>query len=42
MLGAGASFASFISLFPFLITLSIYKIELTFIAFLMMGIAGFF
>ncbi len=42
MLGAGASFASFISVFPFLITLSIYKIELTFMAFLMMGIAGFF
>ena len=41
MLGAGASFASFISVFPFLITLSVYKIELTLFAFLMMGIAGY-
>ena len=42
MLGAGASFASFISVFPFLITLSVYKIELTVFAFLIMGIAGYF
>ena len=42
MFGAGASFASFISVFPFLITLSVYKIELTVFAFLMMGIAGYF
>ncbi len=42
MLGAGASFASFISVFPFLIKLSIYKIEFTLIAFTMIGIAGFF
>ncbi len=42
MLGAGASFASLISIFPFLITLSVYKIELTLFAFLMMGLAGFF
>jgi hypothetical protein len=41
MLGAGASFANFISIFPFLITLSVYKIELTLFAFLMMGIAGY-
>ena len=41
MLGSGASFASFISVFPFLITLSVYKIELTLFAFLMMGIAGY-
>ncbi len=41
MLGAGASFASFISVFPFLITLSVYKIELTLFAFFMMGIAGY-
>ena len=41
MIGAGASFASFISVFPFLITLSVYKIELTLFAFLMMGIAGY-
>ena len=40
-LGAGASFASFISVFPFLITLSLFKIELTVFAFLMMGIAGY-
>lgn len=42
MLGAGASFANFVSIFPFLIALSIYKVELTFISFVMMGIAGFF
>lgn len=42
MLGAGASFASLISIFPFLITLSVYKIELTVFAFLMVGLAGFF
>ena len=41
MMGAGASFASFVSAFPFLITLSVYKIELTLFAFLMMGIAGY-
>ena len=41
MLGAGASFASFISVFPFLITLSVYKIELTIFAFFMMGVAGY-
>ena len=41
IIGAGASFASFVSFFPFLITLSIYKIELTGFAFLMMSIAGF-
>jgi low affinity Fe/Cu permease len=34
MMGAGASFASFVSAFPFLITLSVYKIELTLFAFL--------
>ena len=42
MFGAGASFASLINIFPFLITLSVYKIELTFFAFSMMGLAGFF
>ena len=42
MLGAGASFASLISISPFLITLSVYKIELTVFAFLMVGLAGFF
>ena len=41
MLGAGASFASFINIFPFLITLSVYKIQLTLFAFCVMGIAGF-
>ena len=41
MLGAGASFASFISAFPFLITVSVYKIELTLFAFSMIGIAGY-
>lgn len=42
MFGVGASFASFVSIFPFLITLSFYKIELTLMAFILMGIAGFF
>ena len=41
MLGAGASFARFISVFPFLITLSVDTIELTLFAFLMMGVAGY-
>ena len=41
MLGAGASFASFVSVFPLLITLSVYKIELTLFAFSMLGVAGY-
>ena len=42
ILGAGATLASLTNFFPFLITLSVYKIELTLIAFIAMGIAGFF
>ena len=41
MMGAGASFASLVNVFPFLITLSVYKIELTLFAFSMMGVAGY-
>ncbi len=40
-LGAGASFASLVSTFPFLIVLSQYKIEISLVAFVMIIIAGF-
>ena len=40
-IGAGASFASLVSTFPFLITLSQYKIYLTFFALVMLLIAGY-
>ena len=40
-LGAGASFASLVSTFPFLITLSQYKLYITFFALLMLVIAGY-
>ena len=40
-LGAGASFASLVSTFPFLIVLSQYKIEISLAAFVMIIIAGF-
>ena len=40
-LGAGASFASLVSSFPFLITLSQYKIYITFFALVMLLIAGY-
>ncbi len=40
-LGAGASFASLITFFPFLITLSQYKMYITFGAFTMIVIAGY-
>ena len=40
-LGAGASFASLVSTFPFLIVLSQYKIEISLAAFVMIVIAGF-
>ena len=40
-LGAGASFASLITIFPFLVTLSQYKIYITLFAFLMIVIAGY-
>ena len=40
-IGAGASFASLVSTFPFLITLSQYKIFITFFALVMLLIAGY-
>jgi hypothetical protein len=40
-LGAGASFASLVSTFPFLIILSQYKFYITFFAILMIFIAGY-
>ena len=40
-LGAGASFASLITIFPFLITLSQYKLYITFFAIVMLLIAGY-
>ena len=39
-LGAGASFATLLSIFPVLIVLSKYKILITIIALLMIGVAG--
>ena len=39
--GAGASFASLITLFPFLITLSHYKVYITLFALVMLVIAGY-
>ena len=39
-LGAGATFASLITIFPFLIVLSQYKIQITIAAFVMLAIAG--
>jgi len=41
LLGAGATFASLITTFPFLITLSQYKLEITFFALTMIAIAGY-
>ena len=40
-LGAGASFASLVTAFPFLITLSQYKLYITLFALVMIVIAGF-
>ena len=40
-LGAGAAFASLVSVFPFLIVLSKYKISITVFAFIMIVIAGY-
>jgi len=40
-LGAGASFASLTTIFPFLVTLSQYKLYITLFAFLMIVIAGY-
>ena len=40
-LGAGASFASLITMFPILIVLSQYKVYITFFALIMIAIAGY-
>jgi len=40
-LGAGASFASLVTVFPFLITLSQYKLYITLFALVMIVIAGY-
>lgn len=40
-LGAGASFAALVNTFPFLITLSQYKIHISFFALVMIAIAGY-
>jgi len=40
-LGAGASFASLIGTFPFLIVLSHYKVEISLFAFVMIVFAGY-
>jgi hypothetical protein len=40
-LGAGASFVSLVSTFPFLITLSRYSLYITFFALVMLFIAGY-
>ena len=41
MLGAGASFASLLTIFPFLIVLSQYKVTISLIALAMIALAGF-
>ena len=41
VLGAGASFASLITVFPFLITLSQYKLYITLFALIMLVLAGY-
>lgn len=41
VLGAGASFASLITIFPFLVTLSHYKTYISLFALLMISIAGY-
>ena len=41
LLGAGASFASLLSVFPFLIILSQYKLAITAAAFAMIVVAGY-
>lgn len=41
VLGAGASFASLLSIFPFLIVLSQYKITISITALVTIGLAGF-
>jgi len=41
VLGAGTSFASLITVFPFLITLSQYKLYITLFALIMLALAGY-
>ena len=41
-IGAGAAFASLVTFFPFLITLSQYKLYITLFALIMIAIAGYF
>jgi len=41
VLGAGASFASLLTIFPFLIVLSQYKVTISLIALAMIALAGF-
>ena len=41
VLGAGASFASLITVFPFLITLSQYKLYITLFALILLALAGY-
>lgn len=41
LIGAGASFASLLSIFPFLIVLSQYKLAITVAAFAMIIVAGY-
>ena len=41
VLGAGASFASLLTIFPFLIVLSQYKVTISFIALATIALAGF-
>ncbi|MBK87441.1 MAG: hypothetical protein CMQ44_01155 [Gammaproteobacteria bacterium] len=40
-LGAGASFASLLSVFPFLIVASQYKVQISLAALVMIGLAGY-
>lgn len=40
-IGAGAAFASLITVFPFLVVLSKYKVYITVFALVMIGIAGY-
>ena len=42
LLGAGATFASIITIFPFLIVLSQYKIWITSFALIMLALAGYY
>lgn len=41
LLGAGATFASLVTTFPFLIVLSQYKVQITIFAFIMLSVSGY-